>query len=145
MVIRYNDITIDRKKRTIRHRERCYQFDGRRSGSFDMGFQTICYLILSGGASAEMVFWHVYGDDIEGGPDLGPQIVLVALCQWKHGIFDRLNLEWRSWKIAGVSFYEIVPKYQMIHANRFSFTASKSRSGRPIKRVTACPNLAKTS
>ncbi len=133
MVVRYNGITIDRKKRTIKHRARFYQFDARRKAGFDLVFQSICYLILSGGASAEMVFWHVYGGDPDGGPDAGTKVILIGLSQWKHFVLDKLDLEWRAWKIAGVSFYEIVSKYQPTDVQRFSFTASKHRSGRPIR------------
>jgi hypothetical protein len=132
MVIRCsNGITIDRQARTITNRTRTIKFDRPRPG-FDPGWKLITYLMLSGGASLAMAFWHIYGSDSDGGPLGGTECFDSWLKQWERTKFKELDVEWRSWRIAGVTFYEIVPVYQLHDPKRITlYDSLRRRGGRP--------------
>jgi hypothetical protein len=108
MVMRYNGIEIDRTTRTVRHRERiCYFGTSRRNRSWEM----LEALVMGGGVSNAQLFWFVYGDDPEGGPLYGPKIFDVQMSRLKS-VFNKLDLDLRSTKIAGVRFSELTPKHR---------------------------------
>lgn len=116
-MIRTNGITIDRKGRTITHRGKVFFFNhmlGR-----NKRFELACYFILMGGASKEMAFWHLYADDPDGGPIDGPHIIHILLNKLATDLAE-IWLSTRSWKLAGISFYEIVPRDQAVIGKRFS-------------------------
>ncbi len=95
-------------------------------------FRATCYFILGGCVSFEMAFFYIYGDDPEGGPEMGPHIFNVLLARWQQTFLRKLDLEWRSHKIAGVSFYEIVPTFKLKDPKRFSFSRGKHGDGAAI-------------
>lgn len=113
-MIRCNGIEIDRARRIITHRDRFRHFvSSKPRDTESIVFQSFVYLILGGGVSTAQLFWHVYGNDPEGGPNRGPDIFCTRFHQWECvGHFRALDLELISWKIAGVIFYEIVPASQ---------------------------------
>jgi hypothetical protein len=125
-VVRHNGITIDFKVRTISHLGRTRKFTKHEA------FDKVSYFILAGYASLEMAFWRFYGDDLDGGPDEGPHVFNVLLAQYQSRFLDELRLEWRSFKIAGVSFYEIVSKRQPICSYRFSHMGATHPAGKAI-------------
>jgi len=73
-------------------------------------------LILGDGVSVEQLFFHIYGPREDGGPLDGPRIFYVLFHKWAS-IFAQLDLEMRKLKIAGVTFYCLVPKQQFEQAN----------------------------
>jgi hypothetical protein len=109
-MIRFNGITIDRGLRTISYRGRTHQFKGplTRNIKFDIA----CALLLDAGVSKEMMFWNLFGDDPEGGPDSGESTIQVAMNHLAQD-FVRLRIEIRSWRIAGVTFYCAVPMFEI--------------------------------
>src|SRR5882672_10924168 len=115
-MITFKGITIDRIERTISHRGITRNFN---LGRQHVRFKMLVFFLLAGGASKEMAFWHVYGDDPEGGPESGEKCVQVMMTQSTEWHLRKLGLEFRSWRIAGVSFYEIVPTYELQVPNRF--------------------------
>ena len=120
MTIRYNGITINRERRTIAHRGQFAVFAGARSEASkpipereeSRRFKIACQLILGSGASMQQIFWHLYADDPDGGPLEGPHLIHIVMCQMKP-VFDKLDLTMRSVKIAGVSYYELVPVFHV--------------------------------
>jgi hypothetical protein len=110
VVIRYNGIELDRKNRTVTHLDETYVFQ-RHPRS--VRFELFCHLVLGGGLSMHMLFDLFYQDDPEGGPIEGPHYFLIVLNHMEKSFFDRLQVEWRAWRIAGVNFYCIVPKQQL--------------------------------
>lgn len=123
-MIRHNGIEIDTKARTIAHMGETRQFDK------TICFEKICYFIFGGGVSLEMAFNQFYGNDPEGGPLAGPRQFNIFLHQWQDRFLSTLQLEWRSYVIAGVTFYEIVSKHQVMPPQRFAF--ARGRGGQPI-------------
>jgi hypothetical protein len=114
-VITCNGIEIDRMQCVITHRNRSRWF---RSPRIELDesilFKSLTYLILGGGVSRAQLFWHIYGNDPEGGPIAGPQIFSIRFYQWaEQGIFRHLDLQLRTQRISGVSFYELVPTYHV--------------------------------
>lgn len=116
-MITFKGIVIDQTKRTISHRGIVRTFN--RVTSLN-SFKLICFFLLAGGASKEMAFWHIYGNDQSGGPETGEKCIQVMMTQAVTWNLRRLALEFRSWRIAGISFYEIVPTYESPAINRFS-------------------------
>lgn len=116
-MIRYKGIEIDRDRGIIRHRGRerkfhCYKKNGRDGESIQ--FKTMVYMILGGGVSIQQMFWHVWADDPEGGPLEGPHVFNVYFAQWRQrGVFWKLDLDLRTTKISGVTFYHVEPTYQL--------------------------------
>lgn len=109
MVIRYNGIDLDRVNRRVVHAGESHQFAMKEDHKL---FDTFCFVLLSGGVSKEQMFFHIYHDDPDGGPLEGPHIFHIMLNKLEKTFFDRLEIEWRAWRIAGVNFYSIVPKHQ---------------------------------
>jgi len=111
-MIRNNGIEIDRRARTISHRGVTTKFveHGLRN---DVTFPSLCHLILSAGASTAELFHLIYGDDPDGGPIEGHHVFHIRLCQWKIRHLRPLGLQVRRWRISGVSFYCVVPTYEM--------------------------------
>lgn len=114
-MIRHNGIEIDKATRTITHRGRTRQFQEHIVGEgHSIVFKSLAHLILGGSISRAQLFWFIYGDDPDGGPDKGPQLFCIRFHQWEtQGIFRELDLEMRRVKIAGVVFYELVPTYHV--------------------------------
>lgn len=125
-MVRHNGISIDMKARTIAHRDIVRSFNTKTI------FEKVCYFILGGGVSVEMAFFKFYGDDPEGGPLEGTKVINIQLDQWQHRFLTAMELEWRSHKIAGVSFYEIVPKFKLRDPKRFSHSAGVHGDGTHI-------------
>jgi hypothetical protein len=112
MVIRCsNGIELDRANKTVTHAGESYAW---RPQDVNRAFDTFCFVLLSDGVSKEQVFFHIYGDDPDGGPLEGPHIFHIVLNRLDKEFFDRLQIEWRSWRIAGVHFYSIVPRHQFL-------------------------------
>ncbi len=109
-MIKYNGITIDRALRTIAYRGRTHQFKGplTRNIKFDIA----CSLLLDAGVSKEMLFWRIFGNDLDGGPLSGESHIQVTLNHVAQD-FARLRIEIRSWRIAGVTFYCAVPMFEI--------------------------------
>jgi len=112
ILITHNGITIDRRKRIITHNGEVHQFGYPRKGC-DLLFETACHLILGSGFSVNEIFFKVYGEDPEGGPNEGPQIIHVVISQMITMFLTKLGLECRGWRIAGVNYYCIVSKYHL--------------------------------
>jgi hypothetical protein len=115
-MIRYRGITIDRSTRTITHRGRAHTFqESKRGRGESVVFKSLVYLILGGAVSREQLFWHIYGNDPEGGPIDGYHIFDIHFQRWEkeQRYFSKLDLELRAQKISGVMFYELVPTYQL--------------------------------
>jgi hypothetical protein len=131
-MITFKGIEIDRASRTISHRGVTRYFT--RTTSFAR-FRMLVFFLLAGGASKEMAFWHVYGGDPDGGPETGEKCVQVMMSQATEWHLRKLGLEFRSWRIAGVSFYEIVPTYELPVPKRFSYSGKNiamQMGGTPI-------------
>ena len=107
MVIRYNGIEIDSRSQEITHRGRRWSSCRENTSTF-VGLQS---LICGGGLSTAQMFWIMYGDDPDGGPDLGHHVVHIRLTQWRP-FFAALALELRKVKLAGVIFYSLEPKHE---------------------------------
>jgi hypothetical protein len=107
VVIRYNGIEIDSGAQEIRHRGRKWAACRKETTTF-LGLQS---LICGGGLSTAQMFWIMYGDDPDGGPDLGYRVVGIRLNQWRP-FFGALALELRKVKTAGVVFYSLEPKHE---------------------------------
>jgi hypothetical protein len=129
-MVRHNGIEIDMKNRIITHLGESKTF-----GTGPRSFEKVCYFILSGGVTREAAFEHFYADDPNGGPLAGPQIFNTKLAQWQYLFMNRLQLEWRGYVVAGISFYEIVSKHQAIPLQRFSSSRQRNGAGKPIPRV----------
>jgi hypothetical protein len=107
MVVRYNGVEIDRSAGVVKHRGRQYRAQRRRLRTFRM----LEALVLGGGMSNAQLFWAVYGDDADGGPMEGPHIFWIMLCK-SNPLFEHLDFDLRSTKIAGVMFHELFPKHR---------------------------------
>jgi hypothetical protein len=107
VVIRYNGIEIDSRAQEVRHRGRVWSACREETSTF-VGLQS---LICGGGLSTAQLFWIMYGDDPEGGPDLGHHVIHIRLCQWRK-FFEALALELRRVKTAGVIFYSLEPAHR---------------------------------
>lgn len=131
-MITFKGIAIDQTKRTISHRGITRDFNlGRQHARFKL----LVFFMLAGGASKEMAFWHLYANDPEGGPETGEKCIQVMMTQATEWHLRKLGLEFRSWRIAGVSFYEIVPTYELPIPGRFSHGGmgiSMQLAGTPI-------------
>jgi hypothetical protein len=110
VVIRHDDITIDRKSLTISVGYNAYQFR-LAAGSQEytphprtsLAFECISHLLLAGHTSDERLFEVCYGSLANGGPIDGPHIMLVHYCNWRH-ILDKLGLELAKDRIASVTY-----------------------------------------
>ena len=111
-MIRNNGIEIDRRARTISHRGVTTNFREQTQRN-DVTFPALCHLILSAGASTTELFRLIYGDDPEGGPIEGHHVFVIRMNQWKAAYLLALGLQVRKWRISGVSFYCVVPTYEV--------------------------------
>jgi hypothetical protein len=137
MVIRCsNGIELDRKRGTVTHMGEFYT----RHKASCLSLKLFSFVLLSNGVSPKQAFCHVYGADPAGGPLIWPHIFHIMLNQMEKRFFDRLQIEWRSWRIAGVNFYSIVPRHQLLDPRRFSFTSKRRLYGRPINSRGATTN-----
>lgn len=131
-MITFKGIEIDRAGRAISHRGVTHEFSRTRNAS---RFKMALFFLLAGGASKEMAFWHLYGNDPDGGPESGELCIATMLTQLQICHLRELQLEIRSWKIAGVTFYEIVPVFELPALKRFSHTGKNNAvkmAGAPI-------------
>jgi hypothetical protein len=86
VVIRHNDIVIDRKSLTISVGYRSYAFKLSHNGYLRntcIVFESICFILLKGWVSKPELFEHIYGQCAKGGPDHGIYIFDIHLNQWK--------------------------------------------------------------
>ena len=111
-----NGIQIDLVGKVITHNGNVYVCVARggstgRSGvTPDKQFETLKMLIMSPrGISRGQLFDHLYGDDEDGGPDVGPNIFSVRFTQWAKQFAD-LELELYKETRNGVMFYKLLPK-----------------------------------
>lgn len=113
-MIRCNGITIDVPNRTITHRSRVGQFKSAKNNIEQPSrrFKLMAYLILGGGVSKQQAFWHLYANEIDGGPLGGWHVIDIIMCQL-NGAIKELDLELRSVKISGVRFYELFPVFRI--------------------------------
>lgn len=114
-MIRCNGIAIDVPNRTITHRSRVGQFKSAKNNIEQPAhrFKIMAYLILGGGVSKQQIFWHLYANDSEGGPLEGTHVIDIVFCQLKAAISE-LDLEMRATKVAGITFYELVPIFRIV-------------------------------
>lgn len=108
-MIRHNGIVLNCRERSITHRGVTWRMHQHR-------FRALAMLILGDGVSMEQLFFHIYGDREDGGPLAGPHIFQVHFHHWRP-IFAQLHLEMRKMKIAGVTFYCLIPKHQFEYAD----------------------------
>lgn len=132
MVIRYDRIELDRENRTVTHRGQTHRFN---KGN-NVQFKLFCHLLLGAGLSLEMLFQMIYGDDPDGGPMEGPHYFLIALNHMEKRWMNRLELEWRVWRIAGVNFYAIVPKHRLLDPTHRSVYKNLRRRARMAEIAT---------
>ncbi len=109
-MIRFNDIEIDRKTKSIsRNGVRVFWGDQcAPSRTCGVSFRIAQHLLLSGGMSLGEMFDRVYEDHDEGGPLTGPKQVAVMMCQSVGPRLQGMGLEIRSEKIAGITYYRAV-------------------------------------
>lgn len=113
-MIRYKGIVIDQKQRSITHRGVTWRQRARRDDA--VMFRSVAMLILGNGVSKDQLFWHIYGDDPEGGPIDGPHVFDIRFAMWRK-LFASLQLELRRVKTAGVFYFCLVPALQVQHAD----------------------------
>ena len=111
-MIRNNGIEIDRRARTISHRGVTTKFNEHGQKN-DVAFPLLCHLILGAGTSIHGLFHLIYGNDPDGGPIEGPHVFSVRMNQCRHRYLRALGLQVRKWRISGVSFYCVVPIYEV--------------------------------
>lgn len=103
MVIRTDGIVIDLKRKTVSHCGHCERFTS------TLSFGLTCHLIL-GFYNREELFYLLYGDRADGGPDMGSNRIATMMAQ-KREIFERLALQFE--KVRGGHYhtrYRLVPK-----------------------------------
>lgn len=132
-MIMHKGIRIDQTERTISRFNIVTKFGSGNS------FEGVCHLILGGGMSKEMLFWHLYSNDPEGGPIAGPPMLAVRMNQWIKRYLRNLRLEIRSERIASVDFYEIVPMEEARTCKGFSYGRTTSIIRPAAKPIPAQP------
>ncbi len=103
-MIRAGDIVIDRKNRTISRDEASYRWHCKTARMID--FSLMQHLILSPGLAIHEIFDLLYGDDADGGPEVGVEIIRVMLCHMKPKL-EKLNLRLVSTKNSGRMHYHV--------------------------------------
>lgn len=111
-MIRHNGIEIDRVRQIIRHRNREKKFarawiGGQRPVAF-----RIWEALIIGECTRDYLFTLVYGHDAGGGPNQGPNVLNVRICQWRSE-FARMDLEWVSERRASVAYWQLVPTFNV--------------------------------
>lgn len=110
MVIRTDDILIDRKTLTIQIGDRIVQFNGyggrpkRYAKDKSVAFVTISHLLLQPWLTREKLFDLVYGHHSDGGPDNGWHIFDIHFIHWKNH-FKNLGLKLIRDKRGGVMHF----------------------------------------
>jgi hypothetical protein len=79
-MIRHNGITIDRKWQRVEHRGKARRFGACK-------FRLLCAMLLAGPKNADELFEIVYGDDPDGGPLTGRDII----DQHIHGLKEQIS------------------------------------------------------
>jgi DNA-binding response OmpR family regulator len=87
VVIRHNDITIDRKRLAITVGERHVRF------SHSVGFDAFSALILQPGLTRTELFERVYGEREDGGPEMGVHIFDVHFGRSWRRYFELLGVK----------------------------------------------------
>lgn len=111
-MIRHNDITIDRKTRTISRWFVCPDFCGAVSYHWlhktkrTIEFNMAQHLLLAGRTTLGEIFDALYGADADGGPESGLEQVRVMLCHLKPKLAT-LGLQLISEKRAGRPYYHV--------------------------------------
>jgi len=77
-MIRFGDITVCRDSRTIMNGVRQYRWQNNTRRLIQFKFMQ--HLILGGGLTLGQLFDLLYGDDPDGGPDKGIELIRVMLC-----------------------------------------------------------------
>ena len=109
-MIRHNGIEIDRKAQIIRHRGKQKFFDRRWLGGSKPTAFRLWEALIIGDCNRPQLFELLYGDDADGGPEQGLNIlnVKVALCRRQ---FAALELKWVSEKRGGLAYWRLIPDY----------------------------------
>jgi len=110
VVIRHNNVIIDRQARTIQIGSKIRRFVHRNSHSHGTAgayfFKTVCYLVLNGRTRRDQLFDFIFADDEGGGPISGVNVLDVQLHNWKPKLFE-VGLCIVKEKHAGFVWYKI--------------------------------------
>ena len=118
MVIRYDNIQIDRETATLTVDGRVYQFKGeiytgrrRRCPTYssykDLLFATAQHLLLNGWTRKLDLYEYLYGDSADGGPNLGPHQIDIQMHQWRPKL-AKMGLAIIREKRSSVMWYKLV-------------------------------------
>ena len=110
-MIRYGNISICSKTRTITHGARRHGFINPTNGRpAHIRFKTIKHLLLAdaNGLTREQLFDHIYGDDVEGGPETGIHVFDVWFQQWVP-LLKKLHLKIHREKRSGMMYLRLIP------------------------------------
>lgn len=111
MVIRHNDIMIDRANQSITIGEYTAYFPQRYSHYQDakgtsVAFKIFEHLLLKGEMSREQMFEHIYGHCPDGGPENGKHIFDIHFGHWlKH--FEALRVKLVRDKRGGTMYLKL--------------------------------------
>jgi len=110
VVIRHNNVIIDRESRTVQVGGRIRNFTHKGGHSpFHPGnyfFKVVCHLILNGWTSRQQLFDFVFASGPEGGPLSGSDTLDVQLCHWRPKLLE-VGLHIIRDKRAGIVWYKI--------------------------------------
>jgi hypothetical protein len=112
MVIRYNDIVIDRAKLQITVRSKVRQFQKQPvlstySHHRNIFFATVEHLVLNGWTRKQALWDYLYGRSADGGPDNGLKVLDIRFHQFRPALAD-LNLRIVREKRGGHIWYKVV-------------------------------------
>lgn len=96
-MIRFGNITIDRRTHTITHGalSRKWQMSHRDDRTNGVGFAIMTHLLLGGGMNREQIFEATYGEQADGGPLYGLEIVRIVIANLEPEI-EKLGLALRT-------------------------------------------------
>lgn len=103
-MIRFGNVTIDRKKRIITNGKRSLHWV---HGARIVEFRLLQALLLSGGLTKKQLFDLLYGWDPEGGPLHGVNIVSVMMVRL-HKKMRHLNVELRKSRHNSYTVYRAI-------------------------------------
>ena len=118
-MIRFNDWTIDRSTLTVTHGAYRYHFNGKKGNErkyipsgMSGRFLVIEHLLLANRPTRDSLFEYIYGNNLEGGPEVGTKQIDVMVHMMKLEVFPKLNCYLRSARGAGQMWYYIKPLFE---------------------------------
>lgn len=109
-MIRFGDITIDRKNRRIYNGDRFHQYDhSNLNGHNNCRFRMTEMLLMSGGWTAKQLFGALYKHDPNGGPIAIQNTISVYLNQMSD-VFEKLEFNLKAHKHNGYTVYRLVAR-----------------------------------